>query len=368
MTPLGRRIAEAIRRDGPMRLDRFWNIALFDREHGYYSRQMPFGRSGDFVTAPDISQIFGELVAVWLIAAWRGLGTPASVTLAEIGPGRGTLMADILRTLRRVAPDLLRAARIRLVEVSDRLAALQAETLAPFDLPVRRLRRLEDVEPGPLLLVGNELFDAVAIRQFVFDGTAWRERCIDASAGGRLSFVLCPQALQPPGDLMARLPPPAAGAVLEVSPEREALAGHLAARLARDGGAALFFDYGHALTGFGDTLQAIGGHACADPLTRPGEIDITSHVDFARLAARFEAARLTVSAVAEQGETLLALGLLERAGALGADGSAAARAVITAAVERLAGTGPGQMGRLFKVLAVASAPLALPPFAPSQAD
>nr|WP_255616843.1 SAM-dependent methyltransferase [Aurantimonas sp. VKM B-3413] len=346
-----------------MRLDRFWNTALFDRSHGYYATQDPFGRGGDFITAPEVSQIFGELIGAWMASAWQQLGHPSPFILAEIGPGRGTLMADILRTVRRVAPPCLAAAQVRLVEVSEHLAALQAAALERFDLPIKRVRRLAEIDRGPLIVVANELFDALAIRQFVFDGTDWRERCVSVSESGRFEFVLSGAISQLP-DAAGRYAamPAKAGAVLEGSPEREALAGELAARIAAEGGAGLFIDYGHALPGYGDTLQAVHGHAFADPLDRPGECDITSHVDFAMLAERFRAAGLAVSPVVEQGEFLLELGLLERAGTLGAPLDEAGRAEIRRAVQRLAGTGESEMGRLFKVVCAASRPMTLPPF------
>ncbi|HEY9056405.1 MAG TPA: class I SAM-dependent methyltransferase [Aurantimonas sp.] len=363
MTPLARKIAEQIRADGPIGLDRYWNLALFDRDHGYYSAREPFGRTGDFITAPDISQMFGELIGAWIAAAWREHGCPSPFLLAEIGPGRGTLMSDMLRTLRSVTPDCLKAAKVRLVETSDRLAAEQMAVLGRFDLPIRRVRRIEDMEREPLFLVANELFDALAIRQFVFDGATWRERCVSVADSGRLEFVLCQARPDLPGTIAATLPrSPMAGAVVELSPARETLATTVAQRLAKDGGAGLFIDYGHAATGFGDTLQAIHGHAFADPLDRPGEADLTSHVDFERIGAPFRQAGLAVSPVAPQGDFLLALGLLERAGRLGNEMDEAGQEEIRAAVARLAGTGEKEMGILFKVLAVSSRPLSLPPF------
>lgn len=363
MTPLARKIAEEIRVDGPIGLDRYWNLALFDREHGYYCAREPFGRSGDFITAPDISQMFGELIGAWIAAAWREHGSPSPFLLAEIGPGRGTLMADILRTLRSVAPDCLKAAKVRLVETSDRLAAEQMATLERFDLPIRRVGRIEDLEREPLIVVANELFDAIAIRQFVFDGETWRERCVSVSGSGRFEFVLCHAQPELPGRIAASLTaPPMAGAVLELSPARETLAATIAQRLAEEGGAGLFIDYGHTATGFGDTLQAIHGHAFADPLDRPGEADLTSHVDFERIAAAFLHAGLAVSPMIPQGDVLLALGLLERAGTLGSGLDEAGREEIQAAVARLAGKGEKEMGILFKVLSASSRPLSLPPF------
>ena len=363
MTPLAQKIAAHLAVEGAMGLDRFWNFALFDREHGYYSSREPFGRGGDFVTAPEVSQMFGELVGAWIAAAWKGLGAPERFVLAEIGPGRGTLMADILRTIRGVAPDCLRAAQVRLVEVSDRLAMEQEATLSRFDLPIRRVRRIEELEAGPLIVVANELFDALPIRQFVFDGEDWRERCVALAHSERFEYVLCarpPQSAEL--DAVKLLPAPMAGAVLETSPARARLAEALAGRLAAEGGAGLFFDYGHAATGYGDTLQALHQHAYADPLDRPGESDLTSHVDFAALATIFAKPGLVVAPTTSQGEFLLSLGLLERAGRLGAEGGEVARQAVQAAVERLAGSGTGQMGQLFKVLAVASQPLELAPF------
>lgn len=367
MNDLARRIADLIRRDGPIGIDRFWNLALFDRSSGYYATRNPFGRAGDFITAPEVSQMFGELIGAWVAGAWGSLGQPRPFRLVEIGPGRGTLMADMLRTLRRAAPTCLASASIHLVETSETLAVIQTETLSPLDLPVRRHRRIGDIPAGPAIVVANELFDALAIRQFVFDGEDFRERCVGLSEAGRLEFVLCERPdHQPPAGAMPH--PPAAGAVLEASPERDGLAASLADRFAAEGGAGLFIDYGYAGPAFGDTLQAVRAHASADPLDRPGEADLTSHVDFSRLAAVFQSRRLAVSPIAEQGEFLLSLGLLERAGTLGAPLDAAGRREIERAVARLAGDGTGEMGRLFKVLAVAAAPLPLPPFAAVASD
>ncbi|MBB4002391.1 MAG: SAM-dependent methyltransferase [Aurantimonas endophytica] len=367
MNPLARKIAATIEAEGPIGLDRYWNIALFDREHGYYTSREPFGRTGDFITAPEVSQMFGELIGAWVVASWRALGAPTPFLLAEIGPGRGTLMADMLRTIARIAPNCMRAVTVRLVETSDRLAAVQVATLERFDLPIRRLRQIRELEATPAIIIANELFDAIAMRQFVFDGEAWRERCVAISGSGRFEFVLTRRANDLPEVRVAGASP-LAGAVLEWSPAREALAAELAERLARNGGAGLFIDYGHAATGFGDTLQAVHGHAFADPLDRPGECDITSHVDFAPIAAAFRDRGLAVSPVATQGAFLLSLGLRERAEALGAPADAENRATIEAAMRRLAGPEKGEMGRLFKVLCASAELFPLPPFGLDAAD
>ncbi|SJZ95193.1 class I SAM-dependent methyltransferase [Consotaella salsifontis] len=369
MTPLGQRIAALIDEQGPISLETYWSMALYDRQGGYYMARMPFGREGDFITAPEISQMFGELLGAWMVAAWRGLGAPAPFIFAEIGPGRGTLMADMLRTARKLEPDFAKAARVHMIEVSDRLADVQMATLDRLDLPVSRVRALGELPEGPLLLVGNELFDALPIRQFIHDGSEWREQRIGRSQDG-LAFVACPLDTEDAAWLTALpgLPPPSAGTILEMSPARTALAHSVARRLAAASGAALFIDYGHGGLAYGDTFQAISRHERADPLAEPGEADLTSHVEFGSLARAMQAGGLAVAPLANQGDFLLSLGLLERAGALGAGRSAAEQAAIVAAAERLAGSAAGQMGSIFKVLAAASRPLPLPPFIKTGAD
>ena len=343
-----------------MRLDRFWNIALFDREHGYYATRDPFGAGGDFVTAPEVSQMFGELIGAWLVAAWRELGRPSPFVLCEVGPGRGTLLHDMLRSIRQIDPDMLRAARVRIVETSDRLAALQIERVSRFDLPIARHRRIEELDRLPLLLVGNELLDAIAIRQLRFADGAWREREIGLADG---ALVVCDgAALRAVPAPLAALGRPIEGAVFEFSPERDALIGALAGHIASQNGAALLIDYGHLTTGFGDTLQALRRHRFASALETVGEADITSHVDFERVLTLGSALGVAHVGAMTQGAFLLALGLLERAGALGSTMDEAGQRGLTAAVHRLAGNGPDDMGDLFKVAAFSSVPLSLPPF------
>ncbi|KTR02610.1 hypothetical protein NS365_21110 [Aureimonas ureilytica] len=361
MTPLDRRIRAEIAASGPMRLDRFWNIALFDREHGYYATRDPFGAGGDFVTAPEVSQMFGELIGAWLVAAWRELGRPSPFVLCEVGPGRGTLLHDMLRSIRQIDPDMLRAARVRIVETSDHLAALQIERVSRFDLPIARHRRIEELDRLPLLLVGNELLDAIAIRQLRFADGAWREREIGLNADGALVLSGGTPLRAVPAPL-AELGRPEEGAVFEFSPERDGFIGTLAGHIASQNGAALLIDYGHLATGFGDTLQALRRHRFASALEGVGEADITSHVDFARVLALGSALGVAHVGAMTQGAFLLALGLLERAGALGSTMDEAGQRDLTAAVHRLAGNGPGDMGDLFKVAAFSSAPLTLPPF------
>jgi SAM-dependent MidA family methyltransferase len=342
--PLRDRLARLIAANGPITVADYMAAAVA----GYYAEREPFGPGGDFVTAPEVSQMFGEILGAWLLQSWLDAGRPAPVRLVELGPGRGTLAADILRTAR-VVPALLEAATVHLVEASPRLRAVQAKTLAGAPLRPRWHDGIDAVPSGHLLLVANEFFDALPIRQFVRAGGKWRERVVGLAPGGGLAFGLGAGGLAE-ADVPAALGAAAEGAVLEVSPASIAVMRTIAGRIVRDGGAALVVDYGHATGGFGDTLQAVRGHAFADALAAPGEADLTAHVDFAALARAARAEGAAAHGPLGQGRFLLALGLLERAGRLGRDAGEAARAAITAAVERLAGA--EAMGTLFKVLAV----------------
>lgn len=357
MSPLAARIAALIRAAGPISVAEYMAVALGDPTHGYYATREPIGAAGDFVTAPEVSQMFGELIGVWCVAVHEALGRPERLTLAELGPGNGTLMADLLRA-SRVRPAFAAAATVHLVETSPTLRARQAARLAGLAEPVFAAR-VEDLPAGrPLIAVANEFFDALPGRQLVRTEEGWRERLVGLDHQGRLALGAGAGAVDP--DL---LPPGAdaepVGSVFEIKRPAEALMRQLAARIVRDGGALLVIDYGHAASGFGDTLQAVRAHAFADVLDRPGETDLTMHVDFEALAkaARTEGAQ--VAGAVTQGDFLLAMGLLERAGTLGADRDDAGRAEIVAAVERLAGD--EGMGRLFKVMAVTSG-VAVPGF------
>jgi SAM-dependent MidA family methyltransferase len=324
---------------------------LGDSEYGYYATRDPFGAAGDFITAPEVSQMFGEIVAAWLIEAWRRSGAPTPVNLVELGPGRGTLMADLLRVAAGVR-DFSRSASIHLVETSPVLKERQAETLKSAGAEANWHISLQDVPDGPILLVANEFFDALPIRQFVrLD--IWRERVVGLDARERLSFGIGPGVL----DDGPEAPP---GSIFEVRPAAEALVAELAERIVTRGGAALIIDYGHAETAPSETLQALRSHAFADPLTEPGRADLTAHVDFAALMREAERAGAASHGPMPQGEFLTALGLIQRAERLGADADAAARDALQAAVERLAG--PEEMGALFKVLALTPPGIAAPPF------
>ncbi|MGY6706918.1 MAG: class I SAM-dependent methyltransferase [Rhizobiaceae bacterium] len=357
MTPLHGRLVRLIGATGPLSVADYMAHCLFDPEHGYYTTREPFGVSGDFTTAPEISQMFGELVAIWAAGAWQATGSPTPFALAEIGPGRGTLMKDVLRALVRIAPDMGAAARIHLIETSPRLTDIQKQTLADATADVAWVTDVDSLPEMPLILIGNELFDALPQRQYVKTDRGWRERVVGIDDEGALCFLAGAGSLEP-----ALLPAGAdaapEGSIVELAPARSALMARISSHIGAHGGAGLFFDYGYEGPALGDTLQALRRHAADDVLAHPGEADLTSHVDFAALsqAARREG---LATRFMEQGTFLLDMGLLERAGALGAHADAATRQRLQGEVDRLAR--PEQMGSLFKVLMVFRPGMAPPP-------
>ena len=354
MNALDRLIRAEIATGGPMTVSRYMSLCLLHPQHGYYTRGNPLGTEGDFTTAPEISQLFGELVAVWLITVWRALGAPAPFTLLELGPGRGTLMADILRTAR-IDPAFLAAVQVHLVEASEALRAVQQTTLRHFDQPVIHLSGLDDLPDVPLLAVANEFFDALPVNQWVRTDRGWHQRKVGL-VGHSLGFGVDPTPHPTPPKPVPFDPQP--GTILEHGPAQDAVMAGLSEHLARKGGAALVIDYGALEPGFGDTLQAVKDHRRADPLRQTGEADLTTHVDFAHLARIALQAGAATAAGSQQGAFLLRLGLLERAGRLGASADLETRVAIEAAVERLASD--AGMGKLFKVLGIAGAAIDLP--------
>jgi len=360
MTALGDRLAVRIARLGPITVADYMAMVLTDPEAGYYMTGDPFGAHGDFITAPEVSQMYGELIGLWCADVWAQMGCPDPVLLVELGPGRGTLMADALRALG-VAPDCRAALRPHLVEISPVLRSRQRETLAAAGIEVSWRERLDQVPEGPLLLIANEFFDALPIRQFERRPEGWCERLVGLDPdGASLAFVLGPPGPQAqaliPGALQAAAP----GAVVEITAPAIAIAGEIGRRLTAYGGAALIVDYGHVATQTGATLQAVRGHSAHPVLEAPGSADLTAHVDFAALARSAREAGATAHGPMDQGDFLLGAGLLERAGRLGARKDAATRQSISDAARRLAA--PAAMGALFKVLALTPAGVILPPF------
>ena len=337
---LGRLIARRIALAGPISVADFMAEALGHPRLGYYSRARPLGAEGDFTTAPEISQMFGELIGAWLAERWLAMRAPAAVNLVELGPGRGSLMADALRATRGV-PGFHASLRLHLVETNAPLRAEQQRALAAFEPAWHE--RLDEVPGGPLLLVANEFFDALPVRQFEKTAEGWRERMVGLARDGEtLRFALAPG----PTPLARFLPDAAPGAQAEIGEASRAIARAIGARVTRDGGWALIVDYGYD-SGFGASLQAVRVHTGAGILERPGETDLSAHVDFAALAAEVQA---PVFGPVSQADFLRRLGIVERAESLKSRASPAQRDAIDAALARL--IGPDQMGTLFRVLAI----------------
>jgi SAM-dependent MidA family methyltransferase len=362
-TALGEKIKAIIQANGPISVTDYFALCLADPEYGYYRTREPFGRSGDFVTAPEVSQLFGEMIGVFVVHAWQRHGTPAGARLVEIGPGRGTMMADMLRVIARLAPPLFETMTIHLVETSERLRDIQQQTLDAHEEKTSWHSDFEEVPPGFTLLVANELFDAIPIRQFVKTPTGFRERMVGLNADGELTFAAGVAGIDP-----ALLPEPHQtvpnGTLFEISPARQAVMITICDRLKAFGGTALTIDYGHLVAGFGDTLQAVRMHEFDPPLDHPGEADLTSHVDFDDLAKTAIAAGLHLNGALHQGDFLIGLGILERAAALGRNREPRTQEIIQSAVDRLAGAGEGRMGELFKAMAVSHPVVDLMPFRP----
>jgi SAM-dependent MidA family methyltransferase len=340
---LHERIVAEIRAAGPMAVDRYMALCLHDPEDGYYATRPRLGAEGDFVTAPHVSQMFGELLGAWAVETWVAMGRPARVILAEIGPGDGTMIGDILRVAAR-APDFSAACEIWLVEPSAPLAARQRQAVGCI-ADVRWAVSIEALPTeAPMIILANEVLDCQPVRQAVATAEGWRERRVGLAAGDTLTFVAA-EAVQPPWT-----PSPAPmGAVVEWSPALEAFGGQIGARIAQAGGAALFIDYGRAGPEAGDTLQALRGHLRQPPLAHPGEADLTAHVDFPAFLAAATRAGARASAIIAQAAFLRTLGIELRADAL-----ARARPdkadVILRQLRRLIAA--DQMGLLFKVACV----------------
>ncbi len=339
MTPLEVLICELIASDGPMRLDRYMGLCLGHPQHGYYVTRDPLGAEGDFITAPEISQVFGELIGIWAAGAFVAMGEPPRVNLVELGPGRGTLMADMLRTIARVSPGLSSAAVLHLVETSPILRAKQRQALGP---KANWHMALEEVPDAPIILIANEFFDAVPIRQLERRQGFWHERVIGLDQG-HLTCGLSGPVSGPAGR---------DGDVVELAPAREAIARHIGERLLRHQGAALIIDYGHLTSAPGDTLQAVRRHGSTAVTDRPGECDLTSHVDFEALGRALQEGGAAVLAPMTQRAFLLALGLEPRFEHLALRADSIVSATLRRQKARLADE--SQMGNLFKVLAATS--------------
>ena len=374
MNALEAELRAIIAAEGPLSIERWMALCLQHPRHGYYTTRDSIGRAGDFITAPEIDQMFGELLGLWAAQVWMDTGRPDPVRLVELGPGRGTLMADALRATR-IVPGFHAALRVHLVETSPRLRAAQRDKLADAPAPVAWHDRFDEVPAGPALILANEFFDTLPVRHYVRSARGWHERVVGLDADGRLAFGAAPETLAIAGDAkrgdvrqgefeqgefkqgefkqgeFKQGQVLEVGQILEVAHVAQAAMVDLAARVVTQGGALLVCDYGHARSALGETLQAVRGHAYADPLADPGEADLTAHVDFAALARAAAATGARTHGPVAQGVFLERMGLVHRASHLKLRADDRQRAAIDAAVQRF--TAPGSsMATLFKALAV----------------
>lgn len=356
-TLLSVRLKAQIARTGPISVERFMDVCMADATAGYYPSKQPIGAGGDFITAPEVSQVFGELLGLWAYAVWQSMGSPEQVTLAELGPGRGTLMADALRGLR-LLPGFTDSAKVALVETSPPLRQAQEEALADSGADISWHERIEELPPGPIIVIANEFIDALPIRQLIWRTGQWYERCVRIGPDG--GFAFCDGAPLAFGNLRrnAELQQLPDGSILEVRPAANAAVTALAARANDAPLAALIIDYGHEATECGDTLQAVSRHKFADPLEQPGNVDLTAHVDFGALKDAAKANGLLAYGPKAQGALLLELGLDARLERLCQDATQDERDGLMSGTRRL--VDPAAMGLLFKALAITSQDLAPP--------
>ncbi len=359
-SPLENEICRLIAVAGPMPLAEYMRLCLTHPQYGYYLVREAIGAAGDFVTAPEISQMFGELVGLWAAAVWQQMGSPENIRIVELGPGRGTMIRDALRAAK-IVKGFQPAAVLHLVEINPKLKETQRQLLDRFEVPVLWHAALADVPPGPCIILANEFIDALPIHQAVKQSDGWHERVVKIGPDGNLAIGF---ATDPLPHFNATLPrelrQAAENSIFEWRPDTIAME---IGRRVRDDGAALIVDYGHASHGLGETLQAVAGHAFADPLHAPGRADLTAHVDFTALAQSAEMMGARAHGPLTQGEFLRRLGIEKRAATLKASAAPAEAAEVDHAVTRLTEAKPGAMGELFKVVAIANPKLgALPGF------
>jgi SAM-dependent MidA family methyltransferase len=356
MTPLEAEIRRIIETEGPITVSEYMRLCLAHPRHGYYVTRDPLGARGDFTTAPEVSQMFGELIGAWAAAVWQQMGSPPHVQFIELGPGRGTLMADALRAARAL-PDFRAALSVHLVEISPALREAQKRTLA-HERDIRWHNGVEEIPDGPAIVIANEFIDALPVHQFVKDFDGWHLRAVGI-IGGQLGFVVVPAPM--PKDFNAGTVDAPDGTILELRDEGPAEL--VAERIVQHGGAALFIDYGHWPVTLRDTLQAVKGHTYADPFAEPGEADLTTQVSFGEVATWARRQGAAASQMLTQGEFLRRLGIEARAERLKRNATPQQAADVDSALARL--TAGDQMGDLFKVLAIGDPRLGpLPGFGP----
>jgi NADH dehydrogenase [ubiquinone] 1 alpha subcomplex assembly factor 7 len=359
-SPLETEIRRIIAVAGPMAVAEYMRLCLTHPQYGYYMTHDPLGSGGDFITAPEISQMFGELIGLWVASVWRQMGSPENVRLVELGPGRGTLMLDALRAAK-VIPGFRDAVVLHLVEISPVLERAQEQRLGDLEIPILWHDALEQVPAGPVIVIANEFIDALPVHQAVKEADGWHERVVEIDSGGNFAFGVARDPLPHFASTVPRkLRDAHEGAIYEWRYDK--IAFELGRRVRADG-AALILDYGHMQSNMGDTLQAVAGHAFTNPLVAPGEVDLTAHVDFEALASGAESLGARIQGPISQRDFLLRLGIDKRAAALKGSAPREKAVEIDVALSRLIAGGKRGMGELFKALAIADPKLgALPGF------
>ncbi|UNF29521.1 class I SAM-dependent methyltransferase [Bartonella krasnovii] len=357
MATLKEKIKKIIALHGPISVSQYMTLTLTDPQFGYYRTQTPFGSAGDFITAPEISQLFGEMIGIWLLASWKAHGCPHPFIVAEIGPGRGTLMSDILRTMQKLSSTAFNSAEVFLIEISEKLAKEQKKSLAPYQKQIHIIENFNQIPSNALFFIANEFLDTLPVNQYIKIDGEWRERRITVNQDGDFIFIAAPRRL-PSSCLQSYCSGMPDGTIFEHAPSRHQFVQQLSNHLMQVTGSALLIDYGARELAFGDTLQALSKHKFRDIFDAPGQHDLTSHVDFSFLKDIALEQGCFIE-ILEQGDFLLKMGLLERAQQLGANKNAPLQDKIRQDVERLAG--PDQMGKLFKVLHMSDKNIPVPP-------
>ena len=345
-TEIRRRITSG----GPMSVVHFMTLCLSHPEFGYYITQEPFGAAGDFTTAPEISQMFGELIGLWAGSVWRQMGSPKEIKLVELGPGRGTMMQDALRAAH-VMPEFRAALAVHFVEISPVLEQRQRQFVGGLGVPFTWHKALDEVPQGPMIILANEFFDSLPVHQAVMCADGWHERVVKIDENNKLRFAIARDPIPLFDQMLPRGLRAQIGEIFEWRSDQTAL--ELGRRVKHSEGAALAIDYGHAKSAPGDTLQAVGKHQYADPLLAPGLIDLTAHVDFQALTEAAESMGARTFGPIDQGDFLRRLGIEQRAVALKATAAPSKVMEVDRALDRLTGARGRGMGQLFKVMAFA---------------
>jgi NADH dehydrogenase [ubiquinone] 1 alpha subcomplex assembly factor 7 len=347
LPPLETEIRRRINIAGPMPVMHYMSLCLTHAQHGYYVTHDPFGAAGDFTTAPEISQMFGELIGLWAGSVWRQMGSPQQVHLVELGPGRGSMMQDALRAAH-VMPEFRAAVAVHFVEISPLLEHRQREFLGGMGVPLTWHQSLNDVPDGPMIILANEFFDSLPVHQAVMCADGWHERVVKIDENQKLRFGIARDPIPLFEQLLPRGMRAQIGAIFEWRADQTAL--EVGRRVKHSEGAALVIDYGHAKSAPGETLQAVGKHQYADPLVAPGLVDLTAHVDFQALAEAAESMGASALGPVDQGEFLRRLGIESRAVALKNSAPPSKVMEIERALARLTGSGGRGMGQLFKAM------------------